>query len=317
MQTEGIKFRAWLMLTKEVRQHGGNLGYDDRAAEYYSWDNTVPNHAEPKINDKIVIWDGKTLIGSSIIQDIKIDSSEKPRLRCPHCRTTKIKPRKTSTPKYRCQSPNCKKEFESPTEDLISVTTYRSYHADFWYDLYGEIDGKTLRSLCEKPKSIHSLRPLKWQSFIENMSIDFSHNSTNIENLESDASGHKVRKTRVRLGQHKFRKEMLNQFGEICALSGLSHINGLDAAHLYSYASIGEHHYNGGLLMRKDLHKLFDLGLITIDVSTMKISLASSLQKIAQYKDLHESNLKVQISNETKNWLQMHWDEHNISLEVR
>ena len=89
------------MLTKEVRQHGGNLGYDDRAAEYYSWDNTVPNYAEPKINDKIVIWDGKTLIGSSIIQDIKIDSSEKPRLRCPHCRTTKIKPRKTSTPKYR------------------------------------------------------------------------------------------------------------------------------------------------------------------------------------------------------------------------
>ena len=69
--------------------------------------------------------------------------------------------------------------------------------------------------------------------------------------------------------------------------------------------------------MRKDLHKLFDLGLITIDVSTMKISLASSLQKIAQYKDLHESNLKVQISNETKNWLQMHWDEHNISLEIR
>jgi hypothetical protein len=301
------------MLTKEVRQHGGNLGYDDSAAEYYSWDDTVPNYAEPKIKDKIVIWDGETLIGSSVIQDIKIGSSEKPRLRCPHCNMTKIKPRKNSSPKYRCHNPNCRKEFEYPTKDLISVTTYRSYHADFWYDLYGELDGDILRALCEKPKSIHSLRPLKWDNFIKNISKDFSHNSENIEKLESDASGHKIRKTRVRVGQSKFRKEMLNQFGEICALSGLSHLNGLDAAHLYSYAAIGEHHYNGGLLLRKDLHKLFDLGLIAINVSSMKIILASSLQKIGQYKDLHGSTLKVQISKETK----MHWEEHNTSLTFR
>lgn len=317
MKTERFNFQAWLMLTKEIRQHGGNLGYDDSAAEYYSWDDTVPNHAEPKINDKIVIWDGETLIGSSVIQDIKISSAEKPRLRCPNCNMTKIKPRKNTSPKYRCHNPKCRQEFENPINDIISVTTFRSYHADFWYDLHGELDGDKLRSLCEKPKSIHSLRPLIWQEFIDAIGMDFSHNFKVIEKLASDVSGHKTRKTRVRLGQGKFRKEMLKKFGEVCAFSGLSHVKGLDAAHLYSYAAMGEHHYNGGLLLRKDLHKLFDLGLISVNIENMKINLASSLQKIAQYKALHGTDLKVQISKETKIWLEMHWIEHGNSLQIR
>ena len=57
------KTEAWLMLTKDKRQHGGNLGYEDIAGEYYSWDSTVPNHKEPKKNEWIVIWDGETLLG--------------------------------------------------------------------------------------------------------------------------------------------------------------------------------------------------------------------------------------------------------------
>jgi len=97
----------------------------------------------------------------------------------------------------------------------------------------------------------------------------------------------------------------------------LSHVKGLDAAHLYSYAAMGEHHYNGGLLLRKDLHKLFDLGLISVNIENMKINLASSLQKIAQYKALHGTDLKVQISKETKIWLEMHWIEHGNSLLIR
>lgn len=317
MENETEYFRAWLMLTKEMRQHGGNLGYDDSASEYYSWDSTVPNHSEPKINDKIVIWDGETLLGSSVIQDIQIGSSKKARLRCPNCNMTKIKKRNKTLPRYRCHNQECKNEFDFPKQEEITVKSYRSHHPNFWYDLKGQLDADQLRKLCEQPKSQFSLRPFKWSEFKNLIGIELSHNLENIDSLLMSASGHKEVKTRVRVGQSKFRKEMIRQFGEVCALSGLNHQRGLDAAHLYSYADLGEHHFNGGLLLRKDLHSFFDLGLIAIEPSTMTIRLASSLKKIPQYKNLEGSNLKVQVKGKTKKWLELHWEEHhNLLLEI-
>jgi hypothetical protein len=314
MENEPKNFQAWLMLTKEARQHGGNLGYDDSAAEYYSWDSTVPNHLEPKVYDKIVIWDGEALIGTSLIQDINVESAEKVRLRCPNCNMTTIKQRKRRSPRYRCHNQKCKNEFDNPKEEVITVTTYRSHHPNFWYDLQGQLDAEELRAICEQPKSQFSLRPLKWLEFVKLIGREFGHNLENIDSLKISASGHRNSKTRVRLGQSKFRKEMLKKFVDICALSGLNHRRGLDAAHLYSYADLGKHHYNGGLLLRKDLHRLFDLGLISVEPSTMKIRLSSSLQKIPQYKDLEGSGLKVEVTDKTKKWLKMHWDEHQNSL---
>ena len=64
--------KSWLMLVvKGKRQHGGNLGYDDIDDSYYSWDDTVPNHALPKIGDNILIWDKYKSIGISVIHKIK------------------------------------------------------------------------------------------------------------------------------------------------------------------------------------------------------------------------------------------------------
>ena len=40
---------AWLLMTVgNDRQHGGNSGYDDQVDVYYTWDSTVPNHANIK-----------------------------------------------------------------------------------------------------------------------------------------------------------------------------------------------------------------------------------------------------------------------------
>ena len=303
------------MLAKEIRQHGGNLGYDDSAAEYYSWDSTVPNHSAPKILDKIIIWDGEVLIGTGVIQDIKISSSEKVRLRCPHCNMTKIKERHKVLPKYRCHNQECKKEFENPTKETISVKTYRSYHADFWYDLSGQLEAKELRAICQQPRSQFSLRPFRWLEFLKLIGREVGHNLESIDTLTMPGSGHRNAKTRVRVGQSAFRKEMLEQFGNVCAFSGENHLRGLDAAHLYSYANLGEHYKNGGLMLRKDLHKLFDFGLITVEPQTMTIKLAYSLQKIPQYQELKGSILKVSVNEQIRKWLKMHWDEHQNSLK--
>ena len=91
-------FNAWLMLAKEVTQHGGNLGYDDFVSEHYSWDSTVPKADAPKVGDKIVVWNGDVLLGVSTIEAIEEGETKKARLRCPSCKKRTIKVRKKISP---------------------------------------------------------------------------------------------------------------------------------------------------------------------------------------------------------------------------
>lgn len=70
---------------------------------------------------------------------------------------------------------------------------------------------------------------------------------------------------RVRVGQAEFRLRLLARYGNVCAFSGPSPTAALEAAHLYSYAAEGRHHDDGGFLLRRDLHRLFDLGLLAVE----------------------------------------------------
>jgi putative restriction endonuclease len=51
----------------------------------------------------------------------------------------------------------------------------------------------------------------------------------------------------------------------------------LEAAHIMPYRGLQTHHPGNGLLLRADLHTLFDLGLIAIDGATMTVLVAPSL----------------------------------------
>ena len=70
---------------------------------------------------------------------------------------------------------------------------------------------------------------------------------------------------RGRLGQAAFRTLVLDAYGRKCALTGESTMPVLEAAHIRPYADQGRHVTSNGLLLRSDFHKLFDLGLLTIE----------------------------------------------------
>ncbi len=306
--------KAWLMLTKEIRQHGGNLGYDDNAPEYYSWDSTVPSSTAPSVGDYIAIWDGETILGAGIIENIDVGSAQKVRLRCPSCNQVKIKSRFNTNPKYRCHNQSCKYEFEIPDEEYLEVTTFKSNHSASWYDLSGLLDAPTLRSLCVQPKSQQSIRPLDWPRFLAAIPLSLSHNFQNLDSKDIINAGHRDGKTRVRIGQSKFRKNLLEKFGNICAFSGPCHERALDAAHLYSFALTGVHEVKAGLLLRKDLHRLFDLGLITVNPISLTLQIAKSLHSIEQFKSLDGKKLSVPVGSKAIKWITDHWDEHHQHL---
>jgi HNH endonuclease len=69
---------------------------------------------------------------------------------------------------------------------------------------------------------------------------------------------------RPRLGQGAFRIAVTDAYQRRCAVTGERTLPALDAAHIRPYAEGGEHSVSNGLLLRRDIHCLFDLGYVTV-----------------------------------------------------
>jgi putative restriction endonuclease len=69
---------------------------------------------------------------------------------------------------------------------------------------------------------------------------------------------------RARLGQGIFRVAVTDAYGRACAISDEHSLPALEAAHIRPYAEGGEHSVSNGLLLRSDIHRLFDKGYVTV-----------------------------------------------------
>ncbi len=82
-----------------------------------------------------------------------------------------------------------------------------------------------------------------------------------------------------RQGQSQFRERLIKAYKGKCAISGSDVEKALEAAHIIPYDGKKTNNTSNGLLLRADLHTLFDLKLITIDPSTMKVLISPELMK--------------------------------------
>lgn len=67
-----------------------------------------------------------------------------------------------------------------------------------------------------------------------------------------------------RLGQGSFRSAVLEAYGRQCAVTADRVIHVLEASHIRPFAEGGPHIVSNGLLLRSDLHTLYDRGYITV-----------------------------------------------------
>ncbi len=68
-----------------------------------------------------------------------------------------------------------------------------------------------------------------------------------------------------RLGQGGFRAVVLDAYAGRCAITGHKIRPTLEAAHIRPVTSGGEHAVDNGLLLRSDVHTMFDRGYLTVD----------------------------------------------------
>lgn len=77
----------------------------------------------------------------------------------------------------------------------------------------------------------------------------------------------------ARPGQAAFRAKLLDLYGG-CALTGCKTLMALEAAHVRTVAGRGSDAVDNGILLRADLHKLFDANLLAINPGTGVVHLA-------------------------------------------
>ena len=82
----------------------------------------------------------------------------------------------------------------------------------------------------------------------------------------------------ARQGQEKFRKQALAAFNHRCAVTGCDAVAVLEAAHIVPYLGVHTNTGTNCLLLRSDIHTLFDRDLLTIDPVSLKVALHSSLK---------------------------------------
>lgn len=81
-----------------------------------------------------------------------------------------------------------------------------------------------------------------------------------------------------RQGQPAFRSTLLAAYQGRCAVTGCAVTEVLEAAHIFPYRGRDTNHVCNGLLLRADLHTLFDLGLLAVNEKTHTLIVAASLR---------------------------------------
>lgn len=113
---------------------------------------------------------------------------------------------------------------------------------------------------------------------------------------------------KVRKGQTKFRDLLIHLYDGKCSVTGTSPVSVLEAAHIYEHSKSGINNSDNGLLLRADIHLLFDEGLFKINPDNLKLVLSPTLKGTVYWK-LHDTELRPRIdgSYPGKEYLLKRW----------
>ncbi len=83
---------------------------------------------------------------------------------------------------------------------------------------------------------------------------------------------------KARRGQGAFRLMVMDSYDRRCAITGERTLPVLEAAHIKPFAGEQTHEVANGKLMRSDLHRLYDRGLVTVD-EHLTFHVSSSIER--------------------------------------
>jgi len=121
---------------------------------------------------------------------------------------------------------------------------------------------------------------------------------------------------RPRLGQGTFRVAVTDAYSRSCAVTGEHSLPVLEAAHIRPYSLEGTHEVSNGLLLRSDIHRLFDLGYVTVTTDNrfeVSRSLREDYSNGRSYYPLHGKLIQVPlVAGERPGSAYLAWHNKNV-----
>jgi putative restriction endonuclease len=121
-----------------------------------------------------------------------------------------------------------------------------------------------------------------------------------------------------RLGQGAFRLAVTDAYGRECGLTNGRVLPALDAAHIKSWSEGGAHAVSNGILLRRDIHRVFDAGYATFDEDLRFVvsdRVRTEFNNGEEYRRLHGMRLKTpgdaRLAPERA---ALEWHRHNVFL---
>lgn len=290
--------------------------YEDSLSEYYNYDNNVANSKNIKENDYAIIIDKKAILGFSKIGFIDQYDGNKTIRKCPVCEHSTIDKRKTKLPPYRCNNGH---EFDQPTEEIQSVKKYSASFSHFIsiknynnnlnqlrpYYINGYNRNMSMQLLSLDALNLFDKIEERLNTVVNNLKIlpttsytNEEENIPDVNNLNEEKEVYDVnnlderdtviKAIKARRGQQTFRKNLLDIYNSTCVISGCKIIDILEAAHISPYRGEKDNHVSNGLLLRADIHTLFDLDLIQINPENYLVEISDKLigSEYEQYNGL-------------------------------
>ena len=97
-----------------------------------------------------------------------------------------------------------------------------------------------------------------------------------------------------RRGQRTFRNVLIGSYRQTCQVTAFTGVEALEAAHIVPYSAGGEwaNDPTNGLLLRSDIHTLFDLALLKVDPDSLRVRIMEPLSQTS-YMKYHDIEIKT------------------------
>ena len=283
--------RAWIVLAI-----GDDASpYDDRSGVSYQYDSKVQNHKQVEEGDILFVRSSTGLQGAGRVRRIEIGSDQKEISRCPECNHS-IGPKRPKRGLYHCRGGH---SFGTPILDTIEVKTFSAHFDGDWIAADKPISAIELRRFALSKSVLLSIMSANrdeliafvgawssdalrehlrtWTGTSRPLADDEATEGPDLTPEGEDRRPAALRSIRLRRGQRDFRNALIARYRGRCAISGCSVLGVLEAAHLRPYRGPGDNQASNGLLLRSDLHTLFDLDLLGIDPATCTVTLSKIL----------------------------------------
>ena len=112
--------------------------------------------------------------------------------------------------------------------------------------------------------------------------------------IPDDPEQRVLQTVRLRRGQPTFRDALVKLYGGRCAVTGHGPLDVLEAAHIEPHSVSGRNSVDNGLLLRSDIHTLFDAGLLWILPDSLEVRVANQLRG-SPYEMLNGVQLRARV----------------------